>query len=51
LVLTNHIDVIFDLDSDLDLGVSAIPDQVLSVYFPIEDLNCPTCDTCMPLPR
>jgi protein-tyrosine phosphatase len=40
-VLDHGIDVIFDLDSDLDVGVPTIPDQVLYVYFPFEDRELP----------
>ncbi len=40
-VMDNGITVIFDLDSDLDVGVPNIPDQVLYLYFPFEDRELP----------
>ena len=40
-VMDHGITVIFDLDSDLDVGVPTIPDQVLYLYFPFEDRELP----------
>ena len=40
--LNNHdINIIFDLDSDLDIGVPQIPNQLLYIYFPFEDRELP----------
>jgi protein-tyrosine phosphatase len=36
-VAARGIDVIIDLDGVLDVGVPAIPDQVLYLYFPFDD--------------
>lgn len=36
-VAARGIDVIIDLDGVLDMGVPAIPDQVLYIYFPFDD--------------
>ncbi len=40
-VIEHGITVIFDMDSDLDVGVPTIPDQVLYLYFPFEDRELP----------
>lgn len=40
-IVKNNIHIIFDLDEDLDIGVPAIPDQLLYVYFPFEDKELP----------
>ena len=40
-IAAQHIDVIFDLDGDLDLGVPTIANQVLYIYFPFEDKELP----------
>jgi protein-tyrosine phosphatase len=32
---------VFDLDSDLDIGVPAVPNQLLYIYFPFEDRELP----------
>jgi len=40
--LNNHdINIIFDLDADLDIGVPQIPNQLLYIYFPFEDRELP----------
>jgi len=41
VVMDHGITVIFDLDSDLDVGVPTIPDQILYLYFPFEDRELP----------
>ncbi len=38
------IDVVIDLDGDLDLGVPTVPNQLLYIYFPIEDDELPDLD-------
>ena len=40
-IVKKDIHIIFDLDEDLDIGVPAIPDQLLYVYFPFEDKGLP----------
>jgi protein-tyrosine phosphatase len=35
------ITVVFDLDDDLDVGVPAIPGQLIYLYFPFEDKDLP----------
>ena len=40
-VAEHGITVIFDLDSDLDVGVPNIPDQIMYLYFPFEDRELP----------
>jgi protein-tyrosine phosphatase len=37
-VRSRGINVVIDLDDDLDLGVPEIPNQMLYIYFPIEDM-------------
>jgi protein-tyrosine phosphatase len=37
-VNARNVHVIIDLDDDLDVGVPEIPNQMLYVYFPIEDM-------------
>jgi len=37
----NDINVIFDLDDDLDIGIPEIPNQLLYIYFPFEDRELP----------
>jgi protein-tyrosine phosphatase len=37
----HEITVIFDLDDDLDVGVQAIPGQLVYLYFPFEDRDLP----------
>src|SRR5690349_15143260 len=40
--LTDHgITAVFDLDGDLDIGVSAVPNQLLYIYFPFDDKDLP----------
>jgi len=41
----NDINVIFDLDDDLDIGVPEIPNQLLYIYFPFEDRELPNLTT------
>jgi protein-tyrosine phosphatase len=41
VVMAHEITVVFDLDSDLDIGVPAVPNQLLYVYFPFEDRDLP----------
>lgn len=36
-IIEKNIDVIFDLDSGLDLDVPILPDRILYIYFPFED--------------
>jgi protein-tyrosine phosphatase len=38
------IDVVIDLDGDLDLGVPTVPNQLLYIYFPIDDAELPDLD-------
>ena len=38
------IDVVIDLDGDLDLGVPTVPNQLLYIYFPIDDAELPNLD-------
>jgi hypothetical protein len=40
-VTAHGITAIFDLDGDPDLGVPAVPNQVLSIHFPFEDTELP----------
>ena len=40
-IAAQHIDVIFDLDGDLDLGVPTIANQLLYIYFPFDDKALP----------
>jgi protein-tyrosine phosphatase len=35
------ITIICDMDDDLDIGVPAVPDQILYIYFPFEDKDLP----------
>ena len=37
----NDINVIFDLDDDLDIGIPEVPNQLLYIYFPFEDRELP----------
>ncbi len=37
-ILDLDIRVIIDLDDDLDIGVPEVPNQMLYVYYPIEDM-------------
>jgi hypothetical protein len=41
LVTAYRITAVFDLDSDIDIGVPAIPNQLLYIYFPFEDKEIP----------
>jgi protein-tyrosine phosphatase len=41
VVMAHEITVVFDLDSDLDIGVPAVPNQLLYIYFPFEDRDLP----------
>jgi protein-tyrosine phosphatase len=36
-----NINVVFDMDDDLDVGVPEIPNQLVYVYFPFEDKELP----------
>ena len=38
------IDVVIDLDGDLDRGVPTVPNQLLYIYFPIDDAALPDLD-------
>jgi protein-tyrosine phosphatase len=38
------IDVVIDLDGDLDRGVPTVPNQLLYIYFPIDDAELPDLD-------
>jgi protein-tyrosine phosphatase len=38
LVEASGINVVIDLDDDLDIGVPQVPNQMLYIYYPIEDL-------------
>jgi protein-tyrosine phosphatase len=40
-VTAHGITAVFDLDSDLDIGVPAVPNQLLYIYFPFEDKELP----------
>ena len=40
-VTAQGITAVFDLDSDIDIGVPAVPDQLLYIYFPFEDRELP----------
>ena len=40
-IAAHQIEVIFDLDSDLDLGVPTIANQLIYIYFPFEDKELP----------
>jgi protein-tyrosine phosphatase len=40
-VMEHGITVIFDLDSDLDVGVPNIPNEVLYLYYPFDDKDLP----------
>lgn len=40
-VTAHGITAVFDLDSDLDIGVPAVPNQLLYIYFPFEDRDLP----------
>jgi protein-tyrosine phosphatase len=40
-VTVHGITAVFDLDSDLDIGVPAVPNQLLYIYFPFEDKDLP----------
>jgi protein-tyrosine phosphatase len=37
-VESSGINVVIDLDDDLDIGVPEVPNQMLYIYFPIEDM-------------
>lgn len=41
LVAARAIDVVIDLEGGLDIGVPTVPNQVLYVYFPIQDEDLP----------
>jgi hypothetical protein len=40
-VMACGITAVFDLDSDIDIGVPAVPDQLLYIYFAFEDRELP----------
>jgi protein-tyrosine phosphatase len=40
-IVTYAIHIVFDLDGDLDVGVPAIPDTLLYIFFPFEDKELP----------
>jgi protein-tyrosine phosphatase len=40
-VISRDIHVVFDLDDDVDVGIPAIPNQLLYIYFPFEDRDLP----------
>jgi protein-tyrosine phosphatase len=40
-VAAHRITAIFDLDNDVDIGVPALPNQLLYIYFPFEDKDLP----------
>lgn len=40
-VINRDIHVVFDMDDDLDVGIPAIPNQLLYIYFPFEDRDLP----------
>ncbi|MBD2184873.1 dual specificity protein phosphatase family protein [Planktothrix sp. FACHB-1355] len=40
-IAAHDINVIFDLDGDLDIGVPSISDRILYIYFPFEDKDLP----------
>jgi protein-tyrosine phosphatase len=40
-VTAHGITAVFDLDSDLDIGVPVVPNQLLYIYFPFEDKELP----------
>jgi protein-tyrosine phosphatase len=50
-IAAQRIDVIFDLDGDLDLGVPPLAHQLLYVYFPFEDRDLPDLDKLHQLAR
>jgi len=40
-IIAHGITAVFDLDSDLDIGVPVVPNQLLYIYYPIEDKELP----------
>lgn len=40
-VTAHGITAVFDLDSELDIGVPAVPNELLYIYFPFEDKELP----------
>jgi protein-tyrosine phosphatase len=44
-VTAHGITAVFDLDGDPDLGVPAVPNQLLYIYFPFEDKELPDLHT------
>jgi protein-tyrosine phosphatase len=38
---THKIEVVFDLDENLDIGVPCVPNQLIYIFFPIEDRGLP----------
>jgi protein-tyrosine phosphatase len=37
-IMASGINVVIDLDDDLDIGVPEVPNQMLYIYYPIEDM-------------
>lgn len=40
-IIEQNINIIFDLDGDVDMGVPSLPNQLLYIYFPFEDRYLP----------
>ncbi len=40
-ITEQQISVIIDLDGDIDIGVSTVPNQLMYIYFPIQDAELP----------
>ena len=43
-VHVRSIDVIFDLDDDVDIGIPNVPNHILYVFFPFEDRDLPNLE-------
>jgi protein-tyrosine phosphatase len=40
-IMKHEITVVIDLDGELDIGVSTVPNQLMYIYFPIRDEGLP----------
>jgi len=44
-ITAHRITAVFDLDSNPDIGVPAVPNQLMYIYFPFEDKELPDLNT------